>query len=92
MATNASKLLLTLALVLAMQAAESAMWVKSRQFTGRIVTVSNSRVFDDPACNFTRDFPSSAPQPSVSSSRCQMTTRSVSADRGWSTAWTDDAG
>jgi small-conductance mechanosensitive channel len=32
-------------------------WVKSRQFTGRIVTVANSRVFDEPVYNYTRDFP-----------------------------------
>ena len=39
------------------QAADPAMWVKSRQFTGRIVTVSNSRIFDEPIFNYTRDFP-----------------------------------
>ena len=39
------------------QGAEPAMWVKSRQFTGRIVTVANSRIFDDPVYNYTRDFP-----------------------------------
>jgi small-conductance mechanosensitive channel len=32
-------------------------WVKSRQFTGRIVTVSNAKVFEDPIYNYTRDFP-----------------------------------
>ena len=32
-------------------------WVKSRQFTGRIVTVSNAKIFDDPVFNYTRDFP-----------------------------------
>lgn len=32
-------------------------WVKSRQFTGRIVTVSNAKIFDDPVYNYTRDFP-----------------------------------
>ena len=41
----------------AVQGADPAMWVKSRQFTGRIVTVSNSRVFSDPVFNYTRDFP-----------------------------------
>ncbi len=35
---------------------EPAMWVQSRQFTGRIVTVSNSRIFDEPVYNYTRDF------------------------------------
>lgn len=39
------------------QTADPAMWVRSRQFTGRIVTVSNARVFSDPVFNYTRDFP-----------------------------------
>lgn len=39
------------------QAADPAMWVKSRQFTGRIVTVSNSRIFSEPVFNYTREFP-----------------------------------
>ncbi len=39
------------------QGADPAMWVKSRQFTGRIVTVSNARIFSDPVFNYTRDFP-----------------------------------
>ena len=39
------------------QGADPAMWVKSRQFTGRIVTVSNSKVFAEPVFNYTRDFP-----------------------------------
>lgn len=39
------------------QAADPAMWVKSRQFTGRIVTVSNSQIFNEPVFNYTRDFP-----------------------------------
>lgn len=33
-------------------------WVKSRQFTGRIVTVTNDRIFEEPVYNYTRDFPS----------------------------------
>jgi small-conductance mechanosensitive channel len=41
----------------AVQSADPAMWVKSRQFTGRIVTVANSRVFEEPIYNYTRDFP-----------------------------------
>ena len=32
-------------------------WVKSRQYTGRVVSVSNARVFDQSVHNFTRDFP-----------------------------------
>ena len=39
------------------QSADPAMWVKSRQFTGRIVTVSNSQIFEEPVFNYTRDFP-----------------------------------
>lgn len=41
----------------AVQSADPAMWVKSRQFTGRIVTVSNASVFDEPIFNYTREFP-----------------------------------
>lgn len=39
------------------QESEPAVWVKSRQFTGRIVTVANSKIFDEPVFNYTRDFP-----------------------------------
>ncbi|MEO6744303.1 MAG: mechanosensitive ion channel domain-containing protein, partial [Caldimonas sp.] len=39
------------------QGADPAMWVKSRQFTGRIVTVSNAKIFSEPVFNYTRDFP-----------------------------------
>ena len=39
------------------QGADPAMWVKSRQFTGRIVTVANSKIFSEPVFNYTRDFP-----------------------------------
>ncbi|MDQ3633201.1 MAG: mechanosensitive ion channel family protein, partial [Acidobacteriota bacterium] len=39
------------------QNADPAMWVKSRQFTGRIVTVANNKIFDEPIFNYTRDFP-----------------------------------
>ncbi len=41
----------------AVQNADPAMWVKSRQFTGRIVSVANANVFDEPVFNYTRDFP-----------------------------------
>lgn len=34
-----------------------AVWVKSRQFTGRIVTISNAKIFEEPVYNYTRDFP-----------------------------------
>lgn len=39
------------------QNADPAMWVRSRQYTGRIVSVSNAQVFDEPVYNYTRDFP-----------------------------------
>lgn len=38
-------------------AGDASMWVRSRQFTGRIVTVSNAKIFDAPVFNYTRDFP-----------------------------------
>ena len=41
----------------AVQNADPAVWVKSRQYTGRVVTVSNARVFDEPVYNYTREFP-----------------------------------
>jgi len=37
--------------------AGSATWVKSRQYTGRVITFSNAKIFDDPVYNYTRDFP-----------------------------------
>jgi small-conductance mechanosensitive channel len=36
---------------------EPGMWVRARQFTGRIVTVTNDKVFNEPVYNFTREFP-----------------------------------
>jgi len=39
------------------QSAPPAIWVAGRQYTGRIVTVSNDKIFDEPVYNFTRDFP-----------------------------------
>ncbi|HJS87627.1 MAG TPA: mechanosensitive ion channel domain-containing protein, partial [Acetobacteraceae bacterium] len=38
----------------AVQSADPAVWVRSRQFTGRIVTVSNAKIFDEPVFNYTR--------------------------------------
>jgi small-conductance mechanosensitive channel len=35
---------------------DPGMWVKSRQYTGRMVTVSNAKVFDEPVFNYTREF------------------------------------
>ncbi|HYZ48486.1 MAG TPA: mechanosensitive ion channel domain-containing protein [Sphingomonas sp.] len=34
-----------------------AVWVHSRQFTGRIVTVTNDKIFDEPVYNYTHHFP-----------------------------------
>lgn len=39
------------------QGADPAMWVKGRQFTGRIVTVTNDKIFQNPVFNYTREFP-----------------------------------
>lgn len=39
------------------QNAEPPIWVQSRQYTGRVVTVSNAKIFDEPVYNYTRDFP-----------------------------------
>ncbi len=41
----------------AVQMANPAMWVHSRQFTDRIVTISNSEIFDNPVYNYSREFP-----------------------------------
>ena len=39
------------------QNADPAMWVQARQYTGRIVTITNDKIFDNPVFNYTRDFP-----------------------------------
>ncbi len=39
------------------QVADPAMWIRSRQYTGRVVTVTNDKIFDEPVYNYTRDFP-----------------------------------
>ena len=39
------------------ESADPAMWVRSRQLTGRIVTVSNDKIFDEPIYNYTYHFP-----------------------------------
>ena len=36
---------------------DPAVWVNSRQYTGRLVTVTNGAIFDEPVYNYTRDFP-----------------------------------
>jgi small-conductance mechanosensitive channel len=38
------------------QADARSTWVHARQYTGRIVTVSNAKVFDDPVYNYSRQF------------------------------------
>jgi small-conductance mechanosensitive channel len=35
---------------------DNGSWVHSRQFTGRIVTVTNDKVFDEPVYNYTHEF------------------------------------
>jgi small-conductance mechanosensitive channel len=39
------------------QDASPAMWIHSRQFTGRICTVTNDKIFGEPVYNYTRHFP-----------------------------------
>jgi small-conductance mechanosensitive channel len=34
-----------------------ASWVEARQYTGRIVTVTNDKIFEDPIYNYSRGFP-----------------------------------
>jgi small-conductance mechanosensitive channel len=41
----------------AVQSADPPVWVSGRQYTGRIVTVANSTIFDQPVFNYSRDFP-----------------------------------
>lgn len=42
---------------LAVQNQDPGMWVMSRQYSGRIVTISNAQIFEEPVYNYTRDFP-----------------------------------
>jgi len=37
--------------------ADPAVWVNSRQYTGRLVTVTNGAIFNEPVYNYTRHFP-----------------------------------
>lgn len=39
------------------QAAEPAIWVRGRQYTGRVVRITNDKIFDSPVYNYTREFP-----------------------------------
>jgi len=36
---------------------DPAVWINSRQYTGRLATVTNGVIFTDPVYNYTRDFP-----------------------------------
>ena len=36
---------------------DPGMWVQARQYSGRIVTITNAKIFDEPVYNYTRDFP-----------------------------------
>jgi small-conductance mechanosensitive channel len=39
------------------QGDSNKVWVRARQYTGRIVSVTNDKVFDEPIFNYTREFP-----------------------------------
>lgn len=39
------------------QADAPAQWVAARQYTGRLVTITNDKIFDGPVYNYTREFP-----------------------------------
>ena len=41
----------------AVDTADPAVWVHARQYTGRLVTVTNGTIFTDPVYNYSRDFP-----------------------------------
>jgi len=41
----------------AVQGAPPSVWVNARQYTGRLVRVSNDKIFDAPVYNYTRVFP-----------------------------------
>jgi small-conductance mechanosensitive channel len=36
---------------------DPGMWVMSRQYSGRMVTISNAQIFEEPVYNYTREFP-----------------------------------
>src|SRR3954469_17651280 len=36
---------------------DPGMWVRARQFSGRIATITNDKIFDEPVYNYTREFP-----------------------------------
>jgi small-conductance mechanosensitive channel len=36
---------------------DNRIWIHARQYTGRVVTVTNDKLFDQPVYTFTREFP-----------------------------------
>lgn len=38
------------------QSDDPSMWIRGRQYSGRIVRVTNDKIFDEPVYNYTRDF------------------------------------
>ena len=41
----------------AVQQQDPGQWVQSRQYSGRVVTISNAQIFEEPVYNYTKDFP-----------------------------------
>ena len=39
------------------QSGDNPSWINARQYTGRVVTVTNDKVFEEPVFNYTREFP-----------------------------------
>ena len=39
------------------QSADPAMWVKARQYSGRVVSITNDKIFETPVYNYSREFP-----------------------------------
>jgi small-conductance mechanosensitive channel len=39
------------------QSGDPTVWVNGRQYTGRLIQVTNDRIFDTPVYNYTREFP-----------------------------------
>jgi small-conductance mechanosensitive channel len=39
------------------QGGATDVWVQARQYTGRLVTVTNDKIFDEPVYNYSREFP-----------------------------------
>ena len=61
--------------------ADPAVWVNSRQYTGRLVTVTNGAIFNEPVYNYTRDFPACGRR---SSCRSTMTATATESSRSCS--------